>query len=265
MDEGKDETPQGRQDGRPGVPPQGSQEQGPQAERRRAPIPIQWHHSRFDLTVVSVQAMVATVTMSIALIGAFFIYDEYQDRRQARMTRAWSLLNDTSEVLFFNVGQIEALQSLHLSGANLRYMKMESRFLEGIDLRGADVFGSHFSAANLSGADLRDANLRRTRLDVSDLVSARMDDAVLVEAVVSRARMMEASLRNADLSGAILAGVDLTGADLHRAKLVGTDLTGADLTGVSGLKAAQLAEACADAGRPPTLPEGFSPPPVCKE
>ena len=170
-----------------------------------------------------------------------------------------------SEVRFFNVGQIEALQSLHLSGANLRYMKMESRFLEGIDLRGADVFGSHFSAANLSQADLRDANLRRTRLDVSNLASARLDDAVLAEAVVSRARMMEASLRDADLGGAILAGADLTGADLYRARLVGTDLTEADLTGVRGLQAEQLAEACADAGRPPTLPEGFSPPPVCEE
>lgn len=265
MDEGKDEIPQGPQQGSPGAPPQGPEGQDPHTGRRRTPIPIQWHHSRFDLTVVSVQAMVATVTMSIALIGAFFIYDEYQDRRQARMTRAWGLLNDTREVRFFNVGQIEALQSLHLSGANLRYMKMESRFLEGIDLRGADVFGSHFSAANLSGADLRDTNLRLTRLDVSNLTSARLDHAVLVEAVVSRARMMEASLRNADLSGAILAGVDLTGADLHRAKLVGTDLTEADLTGVSGLKDAQLAEACADADRPPTLPEGFTPPPLCPE
>lgn len=243
---------------------QSNEAAGQPGRRGRPPIPIQWHHSKFDLTVVSVQAMVAGVTMAVALVGAFFIHDEYQDRRQARMTRAWSLLNETREIRFYNVGQIEALQSLHLSGANMRRMSMESRFLQGIDLRGADLLGSHFSASNLSFADLRNADLSQTRLDVSNLSEAWLDDANISEAVVSRAKLGEASLRGADLSGAILAGADLKGADLTDAKLAGTDLSNADLTDVRGLDAERLAKACADEDKPPTLPEGLLPPPVCE-
>ncbi len=237
---------------RPAPPGQEGQDQersAGQGQRRRSPIPIRWHHTGFDLTVASVQASVAAVTMAIALLGAFFIHDEYQDRRQARMTRAWELLNDTREIRFFNVGQIEALQSLHLSGANLRRVNLESRYLEGIELRGADFYGAHFSAANLAGADLRDAVLQATRLDIVNLTEARLDGADMSQAILSRARLIDASLRGVDLTEAVLAGTDLSGANLRRAR---------------GLTSEQLAEACATPERPPELPDGLPSPPVCE-
>ncbi len=231
---------------------QGTPNQDPgagQGQRRRPPIPIRWHHTGFDLTVASVQAAVAAVTMAIALLGAFFVHDEYQDRRQARMTRAWELLNDTREIRFFNVGQIEALQSLHLSGANLRRVNLESRYLEEIELRGGDFYGAHFSAANLAGADLRDAVLQATRLDIANLTGARLDGADLSHAILSRARLIDASLRGADLTEAVLSGAKLSGANLRR---------------VRGLTPEQVAGACADPERPPELPAGLPPPPACE-
>ena len=60
------------------TPPKQDEEKSPKQDdgsnaqpgrRGRPPIPIQWHHSKFDLTVVSVQAMVAGVTMALALVG----------------------------------------------------------------------------------------------------------------------------------------------------------------------------------------------------
>jgi len=234
------------------APKQGApkQEASPgQGQRRRSPIPIRWHHTGFDLTVASVQVAVAAMTLAIALLGAFFIHDEYQDRRQARMTRAWELLHNTREIRFFNVGQIEALQSLHLSGANLRRVNLASRYLEGIELRGADFYGAHFSAANMTGADLRDAVLHGTRLDIANLTEARLDGADMSKSVLSRARLIDASLRGVDLTEAVLAGTDLSGANLRRAR---------------GLTAEQLAEACATPERPPELPDGLPPPPACE-
>ncbi|MDJ0946501.1 MAG: pentapeptide repeat-containing protein [Kiloniellales bacterium] len=219
------------------------------ASRRRSPIPIRWHHTGFDLTVASVQAAVAAVTMAIALLGAFFIHDEYQDRRQARMTRAWELLHSTREIRFFNSGQIEALQSLHLSGANLRRVNLESRYLEGIELRGADFYDAHFSAANLAGADLRDTVLHGARMDIVNLTEARLDGADMSKAILSRARLIDASLRGVDLTEAVLAGTNLSGANLRRAR---------------GLTAEQLAGACATPERPPELPDGLPPPPACE-
>ncbi len=256
-DDGPKAGPSEHETPKPDAPKQEAQPQGAQGEeaqtgqgqRRRPPIPIRWHHTGFDLTVASVQASVAAVTMAIALLGAFFIHDEYQDRRQARMTRAWELLNDTREIRFFNVGQIEALQSLHLSGANLRRVNLESRYLEGIELRGADFYGAHFSAANLAGADLRDAVLQATRMDIVNLSAARLDGADMSQAILSRARLMDASLRGVDLTDAVLAGTNLSGANLRRAR---------------GLTSEQLAEACATPGRPPELPDGLPPPPACE-
>ena len=265
MNDSKDDTPT-PEEPRPGAAqPEAAQPEATQPEaaqsgsaqpgaapgegpKRRSPIPIRWHHTGFDLTVASVQAAVAAVTMAIALLGAFFVHDEYQDRRQARMTRAWELLNDTREIRFFNVGQIEALQSLHLSGANLRRVNLESRYLEEIELRGGDFYGAHFSAANMAGADLREAVLQATRLDLANLTEARLDGADLSKAILSRARLIGASLRRVDLTEAVLAGTDLSGADLRR---------------VRGLTAEQLAEACAKPEQPPELPDGLSPPPAC--
>ncbi len=235
-DEAKQEVP--NQAARPG-----------QGQKRRSPIPIRWHHTGFDLTVASVQVAIASVTLAIAMLGAFFIHDEYQDRRQARMTRAWELLHNTQEIRFFNVGQIEALQSLHLSGANLRRVNLASRYLEGIDLRGADFYGAHFSAANLAGADLRDTVLHGSRMDIVNLTEARLDGADMSKAILSRAQLIDASLRGVDLTEAVLAGTDLSGANLRRAR---------------GLTAEQLAEACATPERPPELPDGLPPPPACE-
>jgi hypothetical protein len=214
----------------------------------RGPISVKWHHSTFEVALVSVQALTAAVTMVVALVGAIYVQQEHDDRRQARMTRAWNLIHSTQDEVFYNVGQVEALQSLFETGANLHEINMSSRFLQGIRLPGVDLY-----RANFRRGKLMQANLRGARLEHVEFV---------------RANLMEASLDEADLRGANLAAADLSrarfrDADLEGANLADANLTGADLTGARGLVPEQIAKGCADPAEPPILPPGFTPPPAC--
>ncbi len=220
----------------------------PDGRPARPPIAIKQQHSTFEVALVSVQALTAAVTMVIALVGAVYVQDEYHDRRQARMTRAWTLLYNTREELFHNVGQVEALQSLHESGANLREIDMSTRYLQGIVLNGASLYRATFQSSKMMEADLQGADLRQSSL--------------------SRTNLTRADLSGADLTDALLTGTNLTGARLARARLggallSGATLSGADLTGVRGLTADQIGETCADPADPPALPNGLPLPPAC--
>ena len=220
----------------------------PARPRRRDPIAIKWHHSMFEISLVSVQALTAAVTMVVALVGAVYVHGEHEDRRQARMTRAWTLLNDTSDARGHNVGQIEALQSLHADGANLREIDMAERYLQGVVLTGANLYAASFKRTRMTNA-----NLRRTDLRWADFERAKLKDALL---------------DGANLEGADLGGVDLAGASLRRANLTGVNfngvhLSGTDLSGAKGLTQDMLARGCADPERPPILAPEFEPPPAC--
>lgn len=214
----------------------------------RAPISVKWHHSTFEVALVSVQALTAAVTMVLAIVGALYVQDEQEDRRQARMTRAWNLLYETRGEIFHNVGQVEALQSLYESGANLREINMSSRYLQGVALPGAGLHRAIFKNSKLMEADLRRADLRQTTFVRANLTAAALDGA---------------DLRGAALASAELAAVRFGRADLEGASLANADLSGADLRRVRNLTAAQVAEACTDPDDPPILPQGFAPPPDC--
>lgn len=219
-----------------------------QRRLRREPINIKWHHSMFEISLVSVQALTAAVTMVVAIVGALYVHDEHSDRQQARMTRAWSLLHETQDMRRHNVGQIEALQSLHGDGANLREMSLSERYLQGVQLPGANLYASDFTGSRLMDADFQDANLGQ---------------AILERAWLRRVNLSGADLTQANLSGTDLHEANLRGADLSEANIYRADITGADLRQIRGLTQDMLAGTCAKADQPPKLPNGFTPPPAC--
>lgn len=197
---------------------------------------------------MSVQALTAAVTMIVALVGAVYVQQEHEDRRQARMTRAWNLIHSTQGEFFCNVGQVEALQSLYETGANLREINMSSRFLQGIRLPGVDRYRANFRHNKLMQANLRGARLRQVSFVSANLTGADLAEADLREASLASSDVSHARFRNADFEGAILSGANLTGADL---------------TGARGLVAEQIAKSCADPAEPPILPAGLPSPPAC--
>jgi hypothetical protein len=215
---------------------------------RRDPISVKWHHSVFEISLVSVQAVTAAITMMVAIVGALYVHGEHEDRRQARMTRAWTLLNETQEDGLHNFGQVEALQSLHGDGANLREIDMSARYLQGVILQGANLYASDFSGSKLMAADLRRTDLRHARFESAKLKGARFDGADLERA----------DLGGADLAGAILRRAHLTGVNFN-----GLNLSGADLRGARGLTQTMLAKACVSPGQPALLPVEFQSPPYC--
>lgn len=220
----------------------------PTQPRARGPISIKWHHSTFEIALVSVQALTAAVTMIVALVGAVYVQQEHEDRRQARMTRAWNLIHMAEGELFYNVGQVEALQSLFETGANLREINMSSHFLQGIQLPGVDLY-----RANFRHSKLMQANLHGARLEQVDFVKANLTEADLEET----------DLRGASLASANLSRARFQGADFEGAILTNTNLTGTDFTGARGLVPEQFARSCADPAEPPVLPDGLPPPPAC--
>ncbi len=122
--------------------------------------------------------------------------EERADRNAARMVRAWQVLTLAAGASR-NVGQITALQTLHLGGENLRNLALGCPmdmvlpgigagfcvFLAGVDLRPAetedgerpaDLSGSNFRGANLTGANLTGANFENAQ-NIPDLSSACAD------------------------------------------------------------------------------------------
>ena len=103
---------------------------------------------------------------------------------------------------------------------------------------------------------MRGIALERTKLRGVDLERARLPFANL-----SRANLMGANLSRAELTDANLTGADLFRADLSGAHLAYANLTGANLANAKNLTQGQLDTACiGKGGKPPTLPEGLSPP-----
>ncbi len=186
--------------------------------------------------------------MAVALVGAVYVHGEHEDRRQARMTRAWTLLHDTKDARGHNVGQIEALQSLYADGANLREIDMAERYLQGVVLTGVNLYAASFKRSRMSSADLRRADLRWVDFERAKLDGVLLDGADLEKADLGSADLADASLRRANV-----AGVNFNG--LHR--------SGTDLSGARGLSQDMLARGCADPERPPILAPEFTPPPAC--
>ncbi|MFY0682536.1 MAG: pentapeptide repeat-containing protein [Thalassovita sp.] len=122
-------------------------------------------------------------------------------------------------------------------------------FLDGLSLMQTfefsleerDFTGAELKAIDFSGLDFEDSKLRRADLERSQFRDADLEGT---------------DLRRADLKNANLRGADLNQARLARAELEMADLRGAQMVGATGLKAAQLALACADATT--HLPKGMT-------
>lgn len=143
-------------------------------------------------------------------------------RAQTRAVLRLVSQDRAGHVLAF-LGDLGALQSirpnmefLDLSGAEFKDLD-----LEGIDFEGSDLRAAEFEGANLQGADFEQANLIR------------------------------ADFKNADLRTASFEEATLSSADFDHA-----DLRGSNLTGATGLRSAQLLEACLDANT--ILPTGLN-------
>ncbi len=172
---------------------------------------------------------------AIAIIGGIALSRESEDRKNDRVTRAWTILAAGAELADIpckrkpvtrraecgNVGQIEALESLL-----------------------ADE-------ARLDGANLSQFYLERIKLPEARLIYANIDGA---------------HLQDADLRGAVLVNSNLAGANLTGAMLESADITNTDFRDVETLTQTQIDSACYDGKRKPWLPAELKPPKkICEQ
>ena len=105
----------------------------------------------------------------------------------------------------------------------------------------SEVLASHKEWLDSDGSRGERAELQNSVMQQANLYGANLERADL-----SGARLSVADLMRANLRGANLRGADLWMSDMKDAILDGTDLRGANLTEVTGLTAAQLAQAVVD-------------------
>ncbi len=175
-----------------------------------------------------------TTGLVFAVFTAWFVLDEHEDRRHARIGRNWTVVQEMREAPG-NQGQIAALEALYHDGVNLWHLDLPGAFLRGVRLAGADL-----TASSLAGADLRDADLGGT---------------ILTDANVSCADFDKANLR-----GAILGGANLTAADLRFA----LNLTQGQLDGACADPGGGSLT-CGRGDWAAGFPEGLAPPPACAQ
>ena len=179
-------------------------------------------------------SLVSTIA---AIVGLLFIYSEYEDRKDARIARAWTLIHQTYRAPG-NVGQIAALESLYRDGANLWYINLHHAFLRGAQLPGADL-----RAAALTYADLRDADLSDADLSDADLTCADFD--------------------RADLRNTTLTGTNLTAANLREARNLTQRQLDEACANPYDPDVHKPIRACRRNGNPRGFPPDIKPPPTC--
>ncbi len=195
------------------------------------------------LTVATGAGLISALSLVVAgaaLALAYHLYTlQIQDREEARILRAWSIIAASPGAEKGNIGQKEAIEFLHAHGKSLQRVNLSDALLRGAELPDADLQMANFERAILEHANLEGADLWRARL---------------AGAFLSGARLQGARLEGAFLMGARLDGANLEGADLTQANLTGADLAGAKVT------RNQLAKACGDRGTPPNVDEDVRPP-----
>ncbi len=169
---------------------------------------------------------------AIAAIGA--IVYEVQARKEDRIVRAWTVIAMSPDAKG-NIGQKEALETLHRRDIQFPEVNLSEAYLRGVNLEGVN-----FAGATLDNAVLEDANLRGANLGGASLINVDLTGAVLVDSYLS----------GADLRCANLSGANLTGADISEAKFQNL-FPGCD----TQITKEQLATACVTADNQPTLPE----------
>lgn len=179
---------------------------------------------------VVVSSIASFATLAIAVVGGFALWLESVDRRNDRITRAWTILATAAEFTeptdrsgtrttrrakYGNVGQFAALRSLI----------DDDELLDGVYLS-----QFYLERANLSDGSFRHANI------------------------------IASSLQNADLTNAVLTDTNFADTDLRGATLDGANLTRTNLQTSMGLTQAQIDRACYDGKHPPRLPSDLKPP-----
>ena len=154
-----------------------------------------------------------------------------------------------------------------LAGVSLERAQLQGSMLRGIQLQKASLAGAHLENAHLEESDLTGAHLPGAYLQGAHLTGMQALGANLRGAFLGGANLQGANLQGANLQGAHLPkasvrGADLRGATLWDAELWGVDARGADLRGVKDLAQHQADVLCVDAHT--RLPDGLTPPPLCR-
>lgn len=198
----------------------------------------------------------------VALAGAVFLIGEYQDQKQARITRAWDLLHkatdraqkrmDAAEALIFTPdGELterarrndrtllrEVLSCPRIElGDKPDSLPTSKSLIEGVRACAAAGNDGQIGAlqtlneagVSLVNVKLTNFDLTRVQLPKADLSFSQLDNATFSRAVLTRANLIGASLANSILRFANLQDALLHGANLRGANLNGADLRHADL------------------------------------
>lgn len=197
------------------------------------------------------------------LVTSVFLVGEYEDQKQARITRAWELLSraqDRARTLI-----CERRVAIHTLPSNTdcsnppRLPKTLEEFhsaSERAEVRRAMAsnFGHMTAIQSLfdarvvtSGVDLRwffldgvaakpNQDLRHADLIGASLRNAQLPTAILEGANLSAVNLTQANLSGANLWDADLAGAVLIGADLSNVRMRTTDLSGVTLGAKATLK-----------------------------
>ena len=148
------------------------------------------------------------------------------------------------------------LDSANLSQANLLGANMANSNLTGADLTRANLTKADLYRANVIEADLSGATLHRANLNLATLTTVDFSRANLTEATFWLANLRYADFSGADLSRSSLQEADLSGASIERAVNTGRTLARTQQDGFVRLTQAQLDEAAADLGEPPSIARG---------
>lgn len=189
----------------------------------------------------ALKEMAAVVTAGLVIVGAFFVKEQYDDRRESRVIRAWSVVR-AAQGVDGNVGQVEALEALFDLEADLRSLNMKDMYLRDVELPGADLSGANFDGAdlqqaNLSGAILGNASFRGADLELANLsniyASSPVDftGAWLLHADLKGGYLDAPDFRCAALVDADLSKIEMGMADFTLAHLGLADLTDASIGG----------------------------------
>lgn len=128
---------------------------------------------------------------------------------------------------------VAALDSLDLSGVDLRFAGLQDSFLVGADVQASDLRDALLQRANLEGARLDRADMEAADLEGAHLEEVSFEGATLDRAILVGAKMTGANFIEARLEGAHLLDSELAGALLIEAKMDGANLARANLEGAN--------------------------------
>lgn len=202
----------------------------------------------------------------VAIAGAIFLIGEYQDQKQARVTRAWDLLHKATERARDRMDAAEREIDAKISDSKeeakgcLPLLEVDCEKIKAyvatlVERRDNSVRiarqdatrGNDGQLGALRALNEAGVNLDNIKLDEIDLTQVELPKAKLVLANLRRAQLASANLRNANLWDANLNEAHLPDANLREAKLEFANLNKAWLidANLSGaiLHSAELIEA----------------------